>query len=257
MVGAGNDFIVLDLRHDRPRGSLPALAKNLCRRAQAIGADGLLIIEPSRRADVRMRVLNPDGSEAAMCGNGSRCVARYAAQRLGRRRVTLETRAGLIRADVLSRDRVRVMLPSPSPVGTRRLTVRGRSLTVHTLNTGVPHAVVIVGRRVDVPRLGAAIRRHAAFRPAGTNVDFIQIVNAHTLRLRTYERGVEAETQACGTGAVAAALVAAWIGQCRPPVTVYPTSGERLTIRFARTGDSWHDVSLEGAVRQVFTGVIS
>lgn len=261
MVGTGNDFIVLDLRRARVRGSLPALARNLCRRARAIGADGVLTVEPSRRADVKMRVVNPDGSEAAMCGNGSRCIGWYAARALGRKRVTLETKAGLIKTETLSGHRVRVTLPTPSPVATRRLTVLGRQLTVYAIHTGVPHAVVIASQRglprADVPRLGAAIRRHAAFRPVGTNVDFIEIVNAHALRLRTYERGVEAETLACGTGAVAAALVAAAIGRCRSPVAVTPTGGERLMIRFARTGRSWEDVSLEGAVRQVFTGVLS
>jgi len=283
MEGTGNDFILLDLRRGRFTGSLPRLARQLCRRSR-VGADGVLTVEPSRRADVRMRVINPDGSEAEMCGNGARCVALYAAHGLGRRHVTIETKAGVVHAHARSTRRVHVTLPAPSVVRLQRLTALGRPLMVHRINVGVPHAVVFVPvvRRVDVQASGRVIRRHRTFRPAGTNVDFVEVLNAHAVRLRTYERGVEAETQACGTGAVAAALVAAHLGRCRSPVTVYPASGERLVVRFHAAGHAWphhlaarrrrapedgpggrsqvvgwRDVSLEGEVRRVFEGVLS
>ena len=259
MVGTGNDFIVLDLRRQRANGHLLALARALCRRAQAVGADGLLTIEPSRRADVKMRVINPDGSEAEMCGNGARCVAHYVAQGRRGRSLTLDTKAGLVHAEIVSTERVRVTLPDPSPVLAVRLTALGKALTVYAVNTGVPHAVVVVPdlRRLDVQALGAAIRRHRVFAPAGTNVDFMQPVNHHTVRVRTYERGVEHETLACGTGAVAAALAAASLGRASSPTTVVPTSGERLVIRFEPSGRRWRRVSLEGAVRKVFEGVLA
>lgn len=259
MVGTGNDFIVLDLRRQRINGRLPALARDLCRRAQSVGADGLLTVERSRRADVTMRVINPDGSEAAMCGNGARCVAQYVAQGRRGRSLTLDTHAGLVRATVVSPERVRVTLPDPSSVLAVRLTTLGKLLTVYAVNTGVPHAVVVVPdlRRVDVQTLGAAIRRHRVFAPAGTNVDVMQPVDRHTLRVRTYERGVEHETLACGTGAVAAALAAAALGRARSPVTVVPMSGEHLVVRFEYNGRRWHHVSLEGAVRVVFEGVLA
>ncbi|OGX40428.1 MAG: diaminopimelate epimerase [Omnitrophica WOR_2 bacterium RIFCSPHIGHO2_02_FULL_68_15] len=259
MVGTGNDFVVLDLRHHRVRDNLLALARDLCRRAQSVGADGLLTVERSRQADVKMRVINPDGSEADMCGNGARCVAHYAARGRRGRSLTLETKAGLVQAELVTADRVRVTLPMPSPILAVRLTVLGRTLTAYALNTGVPHAVVLAPdlRRVDVQTLGAAIRRHRAFAPAGTNVDFIQPADRHTLRARTYERGVEDETLACGTGAVASALAAASLGRAQSPVTVVPTSGEHLTIRFEPDGRRWREVSLEGMVRVVFEGVLA
>jgi len=259
MVGTGNDFVVLDLRRHRVHGNLLALARNLCRRAQSVGADGLLTIEPSRRADVKMRVINPDGSEAEMCGNGARCVAQYVTQGRRGRSLTLETKAGLVQTNVISTDRVRVTLPTPSAVLAVRLTALGKSLTVYAVNTGVPHAVVVVPdlRRVDVQALGAVIRWHRVFAPAGTNVDFIHPVDRHTLRVRTYERGVEHETLACGTGAVASALAAASLGRAQSPVTVVPTSGERLAVRFERDGRHWWEVSLEGTVRVVFEGVLA
>lgn len=259
MVGAGNDFIVLDLRHRRVNGSLPQLARQLCRRGRAIGADGLLTVEPSRRATVKMRILNPDGSQAEMCGNGVRCVAWYAARGHSQRHLTIETKAGLIQTTILPLQRVRAVLTTPSPVRQIRLTVGGRPFTLSAINTGVPHAVLFVPtiQRADVERLGPAIRRHRRFRPTGTNVDFVQVVNRHTLRLRTYERGVEAETLACGTGAVAAALAATSHGQAQSPVNVYPTSGERLIVRFRRRGRRWRDVSLEGEVRRTFDGVVT
>ncbi len=259
MVGTGNDFILLDLRRTRRPGNLTALAKTLCRRARSVGADGLLTVEPSRRADVKMRIINPDGSEAAMCGNGARCVALYAAGGRRHRRLTIETPAGLIQAETLTPRRVRVTLTTPSSVRTKSLTARMHRLTVYAVNTGVPHAVLFVPeiRAADVRTLGPAIRYHRLFRPAGTNVDFVEVLDQHTVRVRTYERGVEAETLACGTGAVAAALAAATLGRCTAPVTIYPTSGERLVIRFEPTARGWKDVSLEGEVRSVFEGVLT
>ena len=266
MVGTGNDFVLLDLRrHPIPaaRGSrrrqLPELARQLCRRARSIGADGLLTIERSRRADLKMRIINPDGSEADMCGNGSRCVALYAADGKPRRHLTIETGAGIVRADTLSARRVRVTLPPPSLVRAKPLTALMRRFTAYHVHTGVPHAVLFVSdvRPVDIKQLGPSIRHHRVFQPAGANVDFVQVLDRHTLRVRTYERGVESETLACGTGAVAAALAAAATKRCASPVAVYPTSGERLVIRFETTGTSWKNVSLEGDVRQVFTGVLT
>lgn len=253
MVGSGNDFILLDLRRHRAPRSLARLAQTLCQRIQGIGADGLLTVEPSPRATVTMRVFNPDGSEPAMCGNGARCAALYVAGGRAGRRVTLDTRAGLVGAQVLSAHRVRVTLTPPSPVTRRQLTVAGRPVVLWTVNTGVPHAVLQVPqiRHAAVSRLGPILRRHAAFRPAGTNVDFMQIVDRHTLRLRTYERGVEQETLACGTGAVAAALAAADEGHCQSPVTIIPASGDRLVVRGTRRA-----VSLEGEARPLFTGVM-
>ncbi|HEX9780387.1 MAG TPA: diaminopimelate epimerase [bacterium] len=221
MVGTGNDFVVLEApRASRRRGRAPsprwrALARRMCDRHRGIGADGLLVIGPSRRATARMSIFNADGSEAEMCGNGARCVARLVHRRLSRRGepVTLETRGGLLEAAVEG-DRVRMRMPEPR--GLRlglRLRALGRTFRADFVNTGVPHLVIEVPalERADVAQLGRALRRHPAFSPAGTNVNFIEPASPRSthFRIRTYERGVEAETLACGTGVTAAAVMRA------------------------------------------------
>ena len=217
MVGTGNDFIVVDTRRLPRLRRLPrrwgGVARALCDRRTGIGADGLLVLEPSRSADVRMRVFNPDGSEAKMCGNGARCVAQYV-QRARRGRqpsVTIDTAAGMLDATV-RRDRVAVRMMDPTALRLDlTLDVARRRIRLGAVNTGVPHAVVPVAAldAVDVSGLGRALRHHRAFAPQGTNVNFIQTDADHPdrLRIRTYERGVEEETRACGTGVTASALV--------------------------------------------------
>ena len=216
MVGTGNDFIVVDTRtHPRPalQRRWGSVARALCDRRTGIGADGLLVLEPSRSADVRMRVFNPDGSEAEMCGNGARCVAQYVQRaRRGRQSsVTIDTAAGLLDATV-HRDRVAVRMTDPTALRLDlELDVKRRRIRLGAVNTGVPHAVVPVAAldEVDVSGLGRALRHHRAFGPQGTNVNFIQTDADHPdrLRIRTYERGVEEETLACGTGVTASALI--------------------------------------------------
>ncbi len=258
MVGAGNDFIVVDASRNGARRLTrrwPTVSRALCDRQRGIGADGVLLLEPSRIADVRMRIFNADGSEADMCGNGARCVARY----VGRRRVSIESGAGRLQAAV-SGERVRLGMTDPAMLRQGlRVRVAGRLITGDFINTGVPHFVVRVPAldRVDVARLGRALRRHAAFAPKGANVNFIQPAGRHALRIRTYERGVEAETLACGTGATAAAIIYGLPGRPGPRrVSVTTRSGDTLTISF-RVGSRVTHVVLEGPARRVFDGRVS
>ncbi len=229
MVGAGNDFVIVDARRGRHplAGVWPKVARAVCDRHRGIGADGVLVLEPSRKADVRMRIFNADGSEAEMCGNGARCVAWYAANASRARaasakgrtaargstsrraEVTIETQAGLLSA-VVSGERVEMVLSEPHDLRLDgQLAIDGRTIRYGFVNTGVPHAIVPVERLddVEVDRLGRAIRRHEAFQPKGTNVNFVQAVSPSKVRVRTYERGVEAETLACGTGVAASAVI--------------------------------------------------
>ena len=260
MVGTGNDFVVLDLRRARARirlATLAKLARRICHRPYAVGADGLLTIEPSRRANVKMRVVNPDGSAAGMCGNGARCVAWYVCRDTRKRRVTIETQAGVLEAFLASPGHVRITLPSPSPE--RAVLLHGlppACRQVYAVDTGVPHAVVFVPdvRRVPVEAWGRNIRRHRLFSPAGTNVDFVEVKNRHTLSIRTYERGVEAETLACGTGAAAAGVVSIAAGRCRSPIGVCTRSGKQLTVRFDPDTRGQSTLSLEGEVQWAFEG---
>ncbi len=258
MSGSGNDFIVVD---NRRRKILPGqgedLARSLCPRSFSVGADGLILIESSKEADFAWRFYNADGSEAAMCGNGGRCAARFAFLRgIAAEKMTFETGAGLIRAEVKG-DRVKLQLPDPHGYRARvPLRIDGRRLRPGFLVVGVPHAVIAVNDidRAPVEKVGRAVRYHGEFRPAGTNVNFYQIDSPRRMRIRTYERGVEGETMACGTGSVAAALVAAAAGEARSPVTLATRGGEELVVYFRRRGAAFSEVYLEGGAALVYEG---
>lgn len=262
LAAAGNDFVLIDNARKKAEskiGSLSKLAKRVCARRRSIGADGLLALEGSRIADVAMRIFNPDGSEPEMCGNGSRCLAYYAAHRgITGNNLSIETRAGILKA-LVRKDMVKVEMTEPAGL---RLNIAlhsgGEEMALAFVNTGVPHAVHIVRNlgAVDVKKTGRQIRCHKIFAPEGTNVDFIKIHSAHAISMRTYERGVEGETFACGTGAVASAIIASELKNIRPPVKVRTFGGEVLRIYFKKKNGGYRDVYLEGAVKLVFDGTI-
>ncbi|MBI2884297.1 MAG: diaminopimelate epimerase [Candidatus Methylomirabilis oxyfera] len=257
MSGSGNDFIVVDNRDGRLDMEPRILAERICRRRVSVGADGLILIEPSSVADFRMRILNADGSEAEMCGNGGRCVARFA-EMLGIAgpHMAFETLAGIIRAEV-NGPRVTLQTSRPREIHLHHsIQVDGDLREIHSINTGVPHAVLFSTdlEAVPVRTLGRMIRFHPAFQPAGTNVDFATVLDGHTVAIRTYERGVEDETLACGTGTVASALIAATLGLVASPVQVQVRSGETLTVSFTGNGPEYEEVFFEGEVRLVYQG---
>lgn len=260
MTGAGNDFIVIDDRGNAVGNDARELAKQLCRRRVSVGADGLILVVPSARADFRMRYFNSDGSEADMCGNGGRCVAAFAHRKgIAGRQMTFESRSGLHEAKVLDGGDVALKMTEPRALLLgQRVRAAGREFTVHRINTGVPHAVCEVEGLDGFPvaEVGREIRYHPSFTPEGTNADFIQIESRDTLSLRTYERGVEDETLACGTGAVAAALVAAALKRVSPPVRVRTRGGDTLTVDFYMSDMGFCDVTLTGNADVVFEGVL-
>lgn len=252
--GNGNDFILIDNRRTILKGrNLSALARQVCHRNRSVGADGLIVIIPpsSKAADFKWRFFNADGSEAEMCGNGSRCAAHFAhLKKIAPRRMAFETLAGLIHAEV-KKDAVRVHLTGASDLRMNvKVPLAGGTRIGHFINTGVPHLVYVSDHLEgeDVLAVGSATRWHELFKPAGTNVNFIQMDGRHRLRIRTYERGVEGETLACGTGAVAAALIAASLGKSRSPVTVTTKGGDRLIVSFQQDRGSFSDLFLEGKV---------
>ncbi|MBI5418788.1 MAG: diaminopimelate epimerase [Deltaproteobacteria bacterium] len=257
--GSGNDFLVVDNRRGILRGvDLPALVGKVCDRSRSIGADGMIFIEKSRRADFRWQFYNADGSRAEMCGNGGRCAARYAVERrIARRKLAFETDAGLIRAEVSGR-RVKLQMVPPHGLAlSKTLTLGGRKIAYSFLNTGVPHAVLFVPdlSKIDLPGTGRRIRTHRAFAPRGTNVNFVKVKDG-TVWVRTYERGVEGETLACGTGAVACGILSAVHGYVRPPVSVRTRGGEVLTIHFDLEKKGFGEVYLEGDTSWSCDGLI-
>jgi diaminopimelate epimerase len=259
MHGAGNDFVVLDDRAGRLKPHASALARALCDRRKGLGGNGLILIgapPAGGSADFTMTYVNAGGDEGEMCGNGARCVARRAMELgIAGPNCSFLTRAGLIRAEV-SEAQVRITLSPPGrPEPPVVLDVAGERLEVHAIDTGVPHAVVFVADpdKVDVARLGPALRHHSHFK-RGCNANFAAVTQGR-LRLRTFERGVEAETLACGTGAAAAALIACHLGKMTPPVTIEARGGE-LVVDFRKIDGRYADVTLAGPTETIATGEI-
>jgi diaminopimelate epimerase len=259
MNGAGNDFVLLD-NLDRRLHLASGQIAHLCDRHRGVGADGVLIVEPAANgADFRMRYYNADGGEAEMCGNGARCFARYASRMTGGAgTISFETPAGVIRAQCEG-ENVRLAMSEPRDLSLDRpVRLPSGDLAVHSVNTGVPHAVVFVEdlEKTDVRGLGACLRYHPDFAPKGTNANFVQIIAPQDIAIRTYERGVEDETLACGTGVVASALILHEKYGAPSPVSVRVRGGDTLTVSFAREGGVYRGVSLTGPADFVFEGQI-
>ncbi len=258
MSGAGNDFIIIDNRTNIiPLDNLSEFAAKVCRRKLAAGADGLILIEPSDTVDFKWNFFNSDGSVAEMCGNGARCTARFALlNNIAGEQMAFETIAGVIRAQVFD-DCVKVNMTDPRDMALNcRIEVDQSAYTYSRINTGVPHAVLSVEDidAVDVVAIGRAIRRHPDFAPAGTNVNFIGVDRTNQWCVRTYERGVEDETLACGTGIVAGALVLAAQKNMPSPVSLRSKSGSLLNVYYATTDDGFNEIFLEGDARIIYQG---
>lgn len=261
MSGSGNDFIMID--HRKPIISpeeMKAFVAQVCRRGLSVGADGVILIEPSNQADYKWHYYNADGGEVEMCGNGSRCVARFAyLQKIAPAKHTIETLAGQVQAEVLvdAGERVRVRLPDPSGLRLNmEIEIEGKRHTGHFINTGVPHVVYLVDdvEKVELIRLGRATRHHPLFAPKGTNANFVSIVDRQNLKIRTYERGVEDETLACGTGAIASAIVTTALGKTDPPVSLLTRGKIVLGVDFKKEGNAFKDIFLEGDARVIYKG---
>ncbi len=260
MNGAGNDFVILDNRSYTFNLSKQQMAQ-ICDRHRGVGADGLLLVETADTAgaDFRMRYYNSDGGEAEMCGNGARCFARFV-QKLGacHDRVTFQTLAGVIHAE-LDGGMVRINLGNPTNLKLReKIRLSRGEVEVSSINTGVPHAIIIVENadQAMVGPLGSEIRHHPRFAPTGTNVNFVQLLNKNTIRIRTYERGVEEETLACGTGVVASALVSHILFGSASPVSVKVQGGDTLEVSFQKKSEGFREVFLKGPADFVFEGSI-
>jgi len=264
MSGAGNDFIVIDNRVGIVADDeMAQLAVRACRRGQSVGADGLVLIEDDEELDFAWKFFNSDGSLAEMCGNAARCAARLAyLDGIVGRELSFRTIAGPIRATINDKT-VRVQLTRPHdlvPSFTFEL-ASGQEIKAGFVNTGVPHTIISVSREdlagINVAEIGKEIRFHPRFACAGTNANFVSVRNPHSIDIRTYERGVEAETLACGTGAAAAALMTTVWGLTSSPVSVVTRSGDRLLIHPDISDPGHGDIFMEGIASLVYRGQLT
>ncbi|MFU8781078.1 MAG: diaminopimelate epimerase [Kiritimatiellia bacterium] len=262
MHGAGNDFIILNRINSSQPQPTAIRIHNWCQPHTGIGADGLILLQSANNAahHFRMTFFNPDGGEAEMCGNGARCIARFAyEQGIAPPNMKFETAAGVISARV-ERNLVTIDMQIPNHIEfDQQLEIDNHPLLIDFVNTGVPHAVVICPdlAAIDIPTLGRAIRQHARYAPAGTNVDFIQIAENNTLQIRTYERGVEAETLACGTGIAAAATICILKGIITSPASIVTAGGDTLHVALEQQSSKITRLQLTGPAKHVFHGTIT
>ena len=261
LEGAGNDFLGLDGRAGGFKLKRQQIA-DLCDRRRGVGADGVLVVEKPkvRGADFRMRYYNSDGGEAEMCGNGARCFALLARAVSGRKGnvLRIQTQAGLVTLQIRGQE-VQVSMTEPTKLRLgKKVVVAGRKVVVDFLNSGVPHAVLFVRsvRSIDVAKQGRAIRYHSAFAPSGTNVNFVEIGRGNRIHVRTYERGVEGETLACGTGVAASSILSNLRRGLRSPILVTTRGGDHLRVGFSMVNGQARKVTLQGPARIVYTGVI-
>lgn len=257
MSGGGNDFIIIDNTDNAiPESKASALAEKLCKRQLSVGADGLILICNSEEDDFKWLFYNSDGSEAEMCGNGARCAARFAYLKgIAGRNMTFGTLAGKVKAEIIDDNSVKVLMTPPLDANFNySIAIDNKHLEVSSVNTGVPHVVIKSENLDNEPLLetGRKIRFHDKYSPAGTNVNFYEITDDAKVAMRTYERGVEGETLACGTGAVAVAIVANTCEKVKFPVSIKTRSGATLTIH--KQGNNFF---LEGEARIIYQGILN
>jgi diaminopimelate epimerase len=258
MSASGNDFILIDDRSSLVESQFEDISyfvERVCRRRHSVGADGLILIRNSEVCDFSWRFFNADGSEAEMCGNGGRCAARFAfINGITRDTMAFETLAGIMKATV-KEDRVKLQLSSPQDTKLDyHIALENRELFVSSVNTGVPHVILLTDdiEYAPVEELGRQVRYHSSFAPKGTNVDFVRVIDRDNLQIRTYERGVEGETYACGTGAVAAGVILKEKGLSEETVNIHTRGGEVLQV-YVQGGD----VYLEGTANVIYTAELS
>jgi diaminopimelate epimerase len=260
MNGAGNDFVLIDNRAKKVQLTRDQIVR-VCDRHRGVGADGLMLLVPasSGKADWAWEFFNSDGSTGEMCGNGARCFARFVKKITGLGGdFTFETEAGVISARFQD-ELVTVNLTEPTGLKLdEKLSLKDGPQLVHSINTGVPHAVLFVPNadKAMVMQLGPELRRHPHFGAKGTNVNFVQVLGPNAIRVRTFERGVEGETLACGTGVAASALISARVHHFKTPVRVQVQGGDQLEVSFNESNGKLSDVCLTGPADFVFDGTL-
>lgn len=264
MSGAGNDFVLFDRKYYPSLKLAPGDIRSLCSRRTGIGADGILIIDEYPGYNFSMEYYNADGSTGSLCGNGARCAIRYA-HLMGmdeNNSVKFISNGVVYGGEILDPVNIRFYLGEPDSIELDlNLNVSGKLVPAAFINTGSPHVIVMINdldgvkdiQKIPVVELGREIRYLQDFKPGGTNVNFIQIKD-NTILIRTYERGVEDETLACGTGSTAAALISSLKYGLKPPVKLITQSGNELFVNFERSDQKFTNISLSGPAEVTFTG---
>lgn len=258
--GSGNDFIVIQLPHPAMEGvDLPDFTRRLCRKGTGLGADGVILISPSDVADFHWRYINADGSDGDMCGNGAMVGARFAVENgIAEPQCSFDTAAGIVHAEVDGANISLQMVDAQFLDEELRFDALPGVEFDHFM-IGVPHVVGFVDDAdaiTDLDTSGRGIRNDQQLLPAGANVNLVHRIDDRTIRMRTYERGVEAETLACGTGAVCSAIAANRHGLVQQPVTVRVSSGMNLHVAWQQNGSAFTDIRLSGIARIVARGEI-
>ena len=254
LSGTGNDFVVIDNRKKVVK-NLKKLALEVCDRKRSVGADGLLLVEHSSKTDYKMRIINADGSEAEMCGNGIRCIGLFSfLKKIAGKEQSVETLSGVKYVKILDVKTGLVDVNMGQPNNERPgvvIKTGGKNFLGYYVNTGVPHTIIL-NDKVDVKEFGRQIRFHKVFKPAGTNVNFVKVLGKNRIKLRTYERGVEDETLACGTGSTASAYITNFLGKTKFPTEVVTSGGDILKI----DADEEGHLFMAGNVKYICEGVL-
>jgi diaminopimelate epimerase len=258
--GAGNDFIIIDDQLAHFPIDQKEMIKNLCHRQKGIGADGIILVQKSEKADFRFRIFNKDASEAEMCGNGLRCFGKFI-ENLGFSKPSffVETMDRVLLVEKKDETIQVEMGVNKDTLLNMTIDIDNKKLHLHATNTGVPHTVIFTNNVADfdVKNYGRIIRYHPYFAPKGTNANFAELNQSNQILLRTYERGVEDETLACGTGATAAAIIASLVHDIKSPIEVITKSQDKLIISFDKEGENFKNIKMSGPARLVFQGEIS
>ena len=259
LSASANDFIVLDNRDHNFSPVASSMARRICARRYSVGGDGLILIENSDRATVRVRYINPDGQEFNTCGNGGRAAARYTRLFIGsENQLTMETNIGIVKAEILEHS-VKLQLVNPTEIRLNiELTMDGTVYRGHFVQTGDPHFVVPFQniQSLDFVTIARKLRHHEQLGPAGANIHFIEQRSRNRMKIRSFERGVENETLACGSGCVSSATSTFRAGQTDPPVTFEPQSGIPVTVHFQPV-ENFGEIYLEGDARLIYQGELT
>lgn len=260
MHGNGNDFIIIDNRISiTEQIDVAKFVKTICRRNFHIGADGVIFLERITNGYVTMRYFNADGSEGEMCGNGARCFAKYVFDKgLVPKQMTLKTKSGLYGLTIIDDATVEITFPSYQVEEIKQIPDAAGGKIVYSVMVGVPHAVFFADAinkiaTFEYENFARKIRYNKGLFPNGTNVNMVERISANRIYVRTYERGVERETYACGTGAIASSIIVASLKYVQPPVHVMMKGGE-LVVSFREQNGTFTNVKLTGRAETVFEG---